>query len=416
MHLKKWAWVFTLLAALLTFVACSSSDDIVVSRYDGDGNEFSPTELKGSIEYLPSMKAVNMKVVRVDEQLNPLDTFNVIIDSSENQIYYWKPYEFVSFSRDYEYPYVKILIEFPAENNGKNMEFAQYVRLFGYNGSIKLQFYGALVANRIETLVREKKMGFKEAEGHAYQELSKALHLKVNDFYHREYKGWDGGIFDNGDLNDLAPFVYCRHEISDSVFYSDYMEFRESFGKNGTVDNSMLVRAADAWLSTFEKSTSDSAFHIKSVSRDTVNNLITTDDDFFEWAYGLNCSWYSEDPIKITNEKSAYYGRSFIHDYAQNPQSKVYVYRWRLGSVLEDSIGACTVWESNYAEYEGDSYVCKRDLRLWKKETNSDTLLIYKYGKCVDREYRKDKIVNIGGFKFICSCASEDDCAWKEME
>ena len=83
---------------------------------------------------------------------------------------------------------------------------------------------------------------------------------------------------------------------------------------------------------------------------------------------------------------------------------------------MEDSIGACTVWESNYAEYEGDSYVCKRDLRLWKKETNSDTLLIYKYGKCVDREYRKDKIVNIGGSKFICSCASEDDCAWKEME
>ena len=62
--------IITLSLVLLCLGACSDdgSGDIV-RRIDEDGNAFSPASLQGSIEYLPSMNAEMVRVVRLDDKL-----------------------------------------------------------------------------------------------------------------------------------------------------------------------------------------------------------------------------------------------------------------------------------------------------------------------------------------------------------
>ena len=129
------------LALLFVFwglMACSDAGNDggeILVRYDEDGMKFSPTEIDGIVGYMPLMKAESVRIVTVDASLNPVDSFEVPIDSLE-----WGSDGFKVDSRDYEYPYVKLVTIFPLGENGK-MEFPQYLNLLTYNSNIFLQFY-----------------------------------------------------------------------------------------------------------------------------------------------------------------------------------------------------------------------------------------------------------------------------------
>ena len=146
--------VLGLVLTLLWLVACSDngSSGEVVLRVDEYGNAFSPTELRGSVEYLHSMKPEAMRVIMLDDKLNPIDSVEVSVEKTSEGKFY-------ANSRDYEYPYIKIVTVFPAENK-KTMEFAQYVRLSKDNTKLKRNIYAALAADRIEYLVKKKKKSF----------------------------------------------------------------------------------------------------------------------------------------------------------------------------------------------------------------------------------------------------------------
>ena len=169
MKFKCVAFIF----AMLWLVACSGGPDEIVARYNSDGHKFSPTMLKGSVEYLLYIEPEKVMVVSVDYQLNALDSFEVT-EHHINLCYY----NFGVASREYDVPFVKIVAFFPTSND-KLMEFSQYVRLSGYNENLRLVLHGALVASRIETLVRKENYSIEEAEDKAYEELGTLLNINM---------------------------------------------------------------------------------------------------------------------------------------------------------------------------------------------------------------------------------------------
>lgn len=378
-----------LLTVALWLVACSSFDDgeeRALERYDEFGVRFSPTEVQGSVQYLPSMTPEYFRIVTVDGKLNPRDSFEL------NPV---DVYKFINGLRDYEYPYLKIVTVFPTEGEPKQMEFAQYMRLSRAGNFSKLNqnFYAALASKRIETLVQKEDYDFDDAVDTAFAELGRVFGVDLSDVYGKKY--------------DLAPFVYCRHEISDSVFYHDFIEFRDSFAQSGSIDSSIIVRAADAWLSTFEQVYEKGNPRFKSSSRDK-----NYDDDnysykFFSGAYGIGFPRCDTCYSEILNKKSAYYGRKFICEYDGSNWNNTF---FRLPSPLEDTLGLCKVKAVSIVEHNGLYYLCKNKEFAWKTENNRDTILTYKYGACGSYS-TKNQFFYLKDSLLFCECVN-GECAW----
>jgi hypothetical protein len=392
MNFKKLALT---LSVLLCLAACSSVDDgddgEVLYRFDDDGVQYSPATLNGALEYLPTMKPEKLRVVKVDKKLNPKDSFEIAVDTSYSYIHDSKGYityynDFYVGSSDYEAPYVKLVLIFPLNEKSK-MEFSQYVRVSDRNVNIRLNLYGALAAGRIETLVREKDYSFNGAVNEAYEELEKALRQSFD--MSKRFNGISSK-YGVESYNDVWPYLILRHEISDSVFYRDFKEFRDVFARNGKVDASIEVRAADAFFSTFEvPSDSEYVYLFKSISRDTAVGLHAMNLNFFREIYDLDTYGLDYEVMKkdsttdysvvIDDQSSEYYGRSFAFEYVR--AASVYT-GWRVQSKEEDSLGLCRYHSQKYTEYGKKSYLCREKTRKWEKLTDRDSILKYKLGEC----------------------------------
>ena len=120
--------MFALLFAVLGFVACSddgsSSGEEIIRRIDDEGMIFSPTVIDGSVEYLPSMKPSKLRIVKLKNDLSPIDSFEVDVDAGDGNA-------FKVGVTEYETPYVKMVSVFPAEGNLETMEFARLFRNWG---------------------------------------------------------------------------------------------------------------------------------------------------------------------------------------------------------------------------------------------------------------------------------------------
>lgn len=400
--------VVALSFVLLNVIACSSFDDDeeILCRFDMDGVQFSPLKLDGSLEYLPHMKPDRFKVFTVDGQLNPVDSFEVPVDSL-----YSGYYSFSIDSSDYEYPYLKIVTEFPLSKK-KKMEFSQYAHISTQNVLLKQNLYAALAAGRIETLVRKKKKDFDDAEATALSELGKIFGSSLDDV-NKEYYVGRGGASDDGSLRALTPFVYCRHEISDSVFYHDFMEFRKTFAEKGKIDSAFLVRAADDWLSTFEILSDSADYLFASVSRDAVHGLKLMDYSFFEKAYGLNVDWNTDSLVKIKRKSSAFYKRTFINTKYYSTKLNLLKKRWRLRTLFEDSVGACLYDDEKSVMHNDSLYLCRKTSHIWEHVSNRDTLLKYQYGTCNWYD-RKTRAAFLNDSLFVCACDEKGNCIWRD--
>lgn len=405
--------IITLSLVLLCLGACSDdgSGDIV-RRIDEDGNAFSPASLQGSIEYLPSMNAEMVRVVRLDDKLNPIDSFEIPTEKTYGSDI------FATELLDFEYPYVKIVTVFEAENK-KTMEFAQYVHFSGDNTRLKQNIFAALAADRIEYLVKKKKKSFDEAEKQAFEELGAVFGMNLEGVDGRNYKGLGTGRYEGDRLEDLIPYVFCRHEISDSLFYSDVKKFRDGFAKKGTLDSAWIIRAADTWLSTFEILVDSADYLFKSKSRDTVNGLGWLDEIFFGRAYGMGfeVAAGAQNKVQIKNKASLFYGRSFIIEYHR--KYGLLTNRWRLQSVLEDSLGSC-IYDQYDVIYGGTRsiqrndtiYTCRGESHIWEVITDRDSLFNREYGEC-SRNKNNGQPIYVRDSLFVCECEGSK-CAWSD--
>ena len=395
--------VLVLLFAFWGIIACSDDESSgeVVRRIDENGISFSPTMLQGTFEYLRIMKPEMARVISLDNKLNPIDSVEVPAEST----YYYEPYRFSLGLRDYEYPYVKIVSVFSAEGK-KKMEFAQYAHLSSNNTQLRQNIFAALAADRIEVLVKEKKKNFDDAEAEVFAELGEAFGLDLSNINEQSFSPWTTGFKWGIELKGLAPYVYCRHEISDSLFYHDFKEIRDYFTETGKIKSSVLVRAADAWLSTYDSVLENGSDRLcRSKTRDTLAYLNSIDYAFLEKVYGIEFPWSagdSFDPVQITEKSSAYYKRYFVMDNV-----------WRLKSLLEDEIGLCRYNDKKFISYKEENYLCEKESNVWRKEANVDTLLTYGYGKCDG--YNINHFEYLGDLQYACRCRAEyyHDCAWE---
>ena len=110
----------SLLFLILWLAACSIDDEgvSVVARVDEYGIHYSPTYLRGKVDYLNVMKPEKVKIVSLDAKLYPVDSIEVPVEKSK-----WGEYYFSVSERDYEQPFVKIVPVFPLGEKAK-MEFA----------------------------------------------------------------------------------------------------------------------------------------------------------------------------------------------------------------------------------------------------------------------------------------------------
>ena len=396
--------IIALSLVLLCLVACSNGEngEEIVGRIDSDGYAFSPSAIEGSFEYLSSMKAERVWIVRVDEKLNPIDSFEAAIGSNYRNVVTFK-----TDYKEYEYPYIKVVTTFLSENGKDTMKFAQYARLSSDKEHYKQNLFSALAADRIKALVEKEKYGFDEAEETALAELGKVFGLDLGGINKESYNAWSENVKGGTRLRGLLPYVYCRHEISDSLFYSDFKEFRDAFAETGKMKDSFLVRAADAFLSTFERVFEDeSAKLYEGKSRDSIVGLRNMDYTLFENAYGINFPWPSGagDTVLITDSTSAYYKRHFVMDNI-----------WRLKSLLEEEIGQCRY--NDYPEplvyYEGDYYRCEVYSNIWRKETDRNAVLNNVLGEC-KWSSASGKMVYAGDTLYTCICEDYQHCSWSD--
>lgn len=409
--------IVALFLVMLCLAACSDDDSSsgeVVLRIDENGEEFSPTKLEGSVEYLPSMKPEAVRVVRLDNKLYPVDSFELSIESN-----YMDKYSFRDGLRDYETPYIKVVTVFSSEKKNEKMKFVQYVRLGKDNTKLKQNFFAALAAERIEKLVRDKKYSFAEAEDSAMAALGVVFDMDLNGVNERKYDGLGTYGYYGDLLKDMKPYVYCRHEISDSVFYGDFKKFRETFAEKGTIDSTWIIKAADTWLSTFEILVDSADYLFKSASRDTVDNLVWLDQKFFSRAYGVDFAMTAgaQNVVTIKEKKSAFYGRSFIND--QHRKSGLVTGRWRLQSVLEDSLGPCLydqiyyyAMTEKFIQRSDTLYVCRGDYRNWEVITERDSLFNHQYGECSWYQNRGQPVY-VHDSLFACLCEG-NRCTWSD--
>lgn len=394
--------VIWLLFTLLGLVACSESEDHVVARYDDVGFQYSPTALQGIIEYAPPLVPEYVRIVRVDSMLNSLDSIEIILDSTFKNSFVFKIAE-----RDYEFPYVKIVCVF--SDGKKKVEFPQYVDLRESNNDLKLNLNASLAAGRIETLVQKEGLDFLGAEEKAYSEMTEIFKADFNAW--NTYRFKDVHYANRWELYE--PYLYCRHEISDSVFYHDYKELSEYFAKTGTVDSSLIVRAADAWLSTFALAKDKNGRPTyKSFSRDTSFVSYSYYGRVFERIYGLTmpaCNSYNHQ-VTIENKRSEFYGRKFACPCEYDNWASICFYR--LVDPIEDTLGLCLLQTTTVAEYNNAYYVCKEKDNVWKAESEIDTVLKYKFGACGTSE-TKNQFFYLNDSLFLCECDG-DDCSWTD--
>ena len=391
--------------ALLWLAACSDDESSgeILYRFDDDGGVFSPAAFNGSVEYLSSMKPLKLRVVRLKYDLSPIDSFEVEVKS-------YNGYKFEVVSRDYESPYLKIVTEFSAQDD-KKMEMAQYIDLTDKKKDWKLNLYAALAADRIKALMEKKNLDFEKAQKTAFEELGKIFNEGLDDLQERVFSGID--FYDH--LRDFKPYIYCRHEISDSVFYSDFKKFRETFAEKGSLDSSWRINAADTWLSTFETFSDTAQYLFRSLSRDSVNFLYWLDERFFSHAYGIVLDEDSSTTVVNKNKASAFYGRTFVYtDYVKFGSWQK---KWRLLSDLEDSLGICE-YEMSYKptksiQRNDTLYVCRPDSHIWEVITERDSLFNYQYGQC-RKYYTEGQPIYVHDSLFVCECEGENKCSWSD--
>ena len=400
--------VFLLLSVMMGLVACSDSvSEDVLSRVDENGVQYSPTEMSGTVSFLKTMIPESMRVINVDEKLNPLDSVDAELTLGYGSEYYsfWVP------RHDYQQPYAKIVTVFPLNSKSK-MEFPQYVHLQEYNDHKELSFGKSMITGRVETLVREKGLDFEQAWSQAVSELKKSLNYPQDDVFSTPAIAYDVGIVQS-QLNGVLPYIYCHHEISDKEFYSAYQDFYKSFAKNGYVDESLIVDAADVWLSTFSSSEVEGRTLFKSITRDNDVGVKYLSPEFLEHAYGvdLSVSWdewnrRTDKFVTIENKNSMYDGRTLIYD--------AKVGGWRLQSLLEDSIGVCMSKKDSVVQKDDTYYRCLEGHTAWEELTIRDTLLDAVYGKCGGYYIKHGFMAYLRDSLLVCECVNSENCAWSD--
>lgn len=385
---RKFFGLFAILLAMpLFFIACGDegSGESLVGRIDSDGIVFSPAGINGRVAYLPSMKAEKVVVVALDYDLDPLDTMEIVMEDAEGY--------FSTGTREWKSPYAKITTVFAMEDSDEKMEFTQYENVGRYWGECQT-LPAAIAFDRMTDLVKKEGYTLDEAKSAVEQELASEFGGKT-----------DGQTNPFRDSSWRKLYYYTRHFVNDSVFYSDFRDFRERFRDRKVMDSDVNIRIADALFRYFPFRAS---FHeFKNETRDSAYGF--DGFAFVKKTYGFSENNIVEGNVqKNEDQRSEFYGQTFVYD--SYVDSRHYVNRfWRPVVPLEDTLGVCTRIKSEMMRYDGKYYSCDNDSSSWREQTDAIAILTFQFGTCSRRYGTYGKIHFYQDSAYRCDSLGNED-------
>lgn len=377
---KRLLYIF---ACLFFVVACSDkeSEETIVGASDEGANGI----FAGVVDYPYLGRPSEVLVIILNENLEPMDTLSI----RPGKMYF--RYDCVATgynycgNRDVDYgfktkplmlqqSYLKIVTRFSMEGSDKKMEFSQYSEL-GAIWGLYQTLPSAIAFDRITDLYKNEGMSLAEAAVQAYKEIVPAFDLQDLNF----------------EMSSQSPnsFYYCRHFVSDSVFYSDFLELREMFRKNGAIDSTVKLRVADDLLKLHKYTKKGFSDISKDAGKFDGAALMRT-----ALGVSLKTSGVLDKSFDtVSNRNSEFCGARFLYD--KNTIKNPSFGNWRLLTPMEDSLGACFAGSDSVQIYRGKNYACNRESMTWEMIEDLQTFMNFKYGVCDERmPYYRPRFLN----------------------
>lgn len=355
---------FIIFALSLTlFTACDNGDGI--DLVDPENLKQYPIEIFFENRIIPDSVTVS---IYIDNRIiNEVKADNMCHSGAKC----WFITEPIKFG---DYAKVTLYAHAVTENDTTKMIFYRYAPMTESNswmgGNCQrtiLNIYTATASKAIEYFLQRKNMSFKEATAKAYENM-KDFGFTDRDFEKDEFRPKVSSI------NPIQlPYTYCRYFLSDSVFYSDFLELQDAIRDAEWGDTLFRVRAADALVSSFKNM---NWINVPGMSFYGYEEYIP---NFWETIYGMEvCDDrnYGETFIN-RNRRSTYYDSVFVCD-SRLKQGYYKWKHWRLRTPLESELGLCLPKESVPGEInpietkisEKDSTVYTCGLDGWEKITD----------------------------------------------
>lgn len=382
---RKFFGLFAFFAALCLctagFVGCADDDEgVVISRVTEDGEEYSPKEVWIHLANISGMDLRDMKVVRLDFDLEAVDTVDFVLVDKYYDYYKYRTGSAENIDKmEFYSPYIKVIADYVGSDSSSGMPFEYYVDITADKDET-LDAPKALVFNRVENLVKKQNYSLKEALSSAYS--------------------FADSLFDRYNvMKDLRRV--CRSDVYDSTFFENFKELRDVLTENNSLPVEIAVEVADWILSK------QAPFGGNQVA----GSLEGTDKKIVECILGIDSCGNGNDgkldTIKTSGSK--YEGTVLVcESQTKNYTSKLNF--WRPQKELEKKIGKiCTYENLEEVTFERVRYRCNRFSSDWEALDDTvrtsalmaDAKVSAVYGKCGE-DLKIDILRYYGDKLYIC--------------
>ena len=309
-----------------------------------------------------------------------------------------------------EYAKITVFTHSISGNDTTNMEFSRFAPMNAENPWIDAEYetpilniYTAAASKAVDKFLKDGQMTYEGATAKAYENM-KNFGFTNDDFEKPK----------NALTPAPLPYLYCRFFLSDSVFYSDFLELQDAIRDGEWGDTLFRVRAADAMVRTLKK------FQWENVPGMIFNGFDDYIANFWESTYGMEvCNDNNNsDTVVNANRRSAFYDSVFVcskrmKDYRSKWQ------HWRLREPKEKELGVCNpkeiqpgiinIYNPKMGEIDSTIYVCGLD--GWEKTNNVNTILKYRQVPCENKTLNRPYVYN--DTLYLCHGMIYSDEEWE---
>lgn len=307
-----------------------------------------------------------------------------------------------------EYAKITAFAHAISENDTTKMEFSSFAPMNATKTILNI--YTAAASKAVEYFLREKNMSYEDATTKAYDNMK------------------DFGNSDQGFERDRCkpnvssmcpiqlPYVYCRYFLSDSVFYSDFLELQDAIRDGEWGDTLFRVRAADALVRTFKNMSWDNVPGIN-----IFYNYHDFYPNFWESIYGMEvCNDnHIGDTLVNANRRSEFYDSVFVCA-GRMLQGGIKWQHWRIREPEEAKMGICNPFElrpgiiNKYNPQVGeiDSVIYTCGLEGWEKTHDVNIILKHRHIPCSKEIVNRTYIYN--DYLYLCQTFTYSSEEWPD--
>lgn len=295
------------------------------------------------------------------------------------------------------------------------MEFSRFAPMNATNPWINAEYetpilniYTAAASEAVNYFLREKHMSYEDATAKAYDNM-KDFGIADRNFEKDQYN-----INAYTMSPTQLPYIYTRYFLSDSVFYSDFLELQNAIRDGEWGDTLFRVRAADALVRTFKNMS-----WVNAPGMGVFYNYDNFYPNFWESIYGMEvCNDnHIGDTLVNANHRSAFYDSVFVCA-GRMLQGGVKWQHWRIREPEEAQLGICNpnelrpglinTYNPKVGEIDSIIYTCT--LNGWEKTNDANIILKYRQIPCNAETSGKTYFFNDS--LYLCQTYTYSDEEW----